>query len=124
MNGEYKQLQQERDQLAATVDRLRMQLMTLNDIAGEAMGDKSYDWHARATSATNGTYNLLRDTPEHSLARHDAELLRSFVDTVVPRIDAGGPNPIDEDLHHCEYTLYQERERIHNELSYWLEREQ
>ena len=39
-----------------------------------------------------------------------------LLDRIVPRIDAGGPNPIDEELHHCEYTLYRERERIHAEF--------
>jgi|DEB19_MinimDraft_3_1074340.scaffolds.fasta_scaffold242632_2 hypothetical protein len=39
-----------------------------------------------------------------------------LLDRIVPRIDAGGANPIDETLHHCEYTLYQERERIHAEF--------
>jgi hypothetical protein len=39
-----------------------------------------------------------------------------LLDMIVPRIDAGGANPLDETLHHCEYTLYQERERIHAEF--------
>lgn len=39
-----------------------------------------------------------------------------LLDRIVPRIDAGGPNPIDEETHHCEYTLYRERERIHAEF--------
>ena len=39
-----------------------------------------------------------------------------LLNRIVPRIDAGGPNPIDEQLHHCEYTLYRERERIHSEF--------
>lgn len=43
-----------------------------------------------------------------------------LLDRIVPRIDAGGANPIDETLHHCEYTLYQERERIHAEFGHVL----
>jgi len=39
-----------------------------------------------------------------------------LLNRIVPRIDAGGVNPIDETLHHCEYTLYSERERIHREF--------
>lgn len=39
---------------------------------------------------------------------------------IVPRIDAGGPNPLDEQLHHCEFTLYRERERIHSEFNLLL----
>jgi len=39
-----------------------------------------------------------------------------LLDRIVPRIDAGGATPIDETLHHCEYTLYRERERIHAEF--------
>lgn len=45
-----------------------------------------------------------------------------LLDRIVPRIDAGGANPIDETLHHCEYTLYQERERIHAEFKDVLSR--
>ena len=41
---------------------------------------------------------------------------KALLDRIVPRIDAGGPNPIDPELHHCEWTLYQERERIHAEF--------
>ena len=39
-----------------------------------------------------------------------------LLNRIVPRIDAGGVNPIDEVKHHCEYTLYRERERIHSEF--------
>lgn len=42
--------------------------------------------------------------------------MRELLNRVVPRIDAGGPNPIDPELHHCEYMLYRERERIHAEF--------
>ena len=31
----------------------------------------------------------------------------------IPRIDAGGPNPIDPVIHCCEFVLHLERERIH-----------
>jgi len=40
-----------------------------------------------------------------------------LLNRIVPRIDAGGVNPLDEVIHHCEYTLYRERERIHAEFS-------
>ena len=33
-----------------------------------------------------------------------------------PRIDPENPYPLDEVEHHCEYTLYQERERLHREI--------
>lgn len=46
-------------------------------------------------------------------AAHDAEVIERFLATEAPRIDAGGPNPIDPELHHCEWTLHQERERLH-----------
>lgn len=47
------------------------------------------------------------------LLRHDAEVIERFLSTEAPRIDAGGPNPIDPHLHHCEWALHQERERLH-----------
>ena len=40
-----------------------------------------------------------------------------LLNRIVPRIDAGGPNPIDPALHCCEWTLHKERDRIHNEFS-------
>ena len=40
-----------------------------------------------------------------------------LVDRIVPRIDAGGPNPINPDVHCCEWTLHKERERIHSEFA-------
>ena len=42
---------------------------------------------------------------------------KQLLDRVVPRLDAGGPNPINEVEHCCEWTLYRERERIHNEFA-------
>ena len=42
---------------------------------------------------------------------------KQLLDRVVPRLDAGGPNPIDEAEHCCEWTLYRERERIHAEFA-------
>lgn len=45
-----------------------------------------------------------------------AKEILDLLDRIVPRIDAGGPNPIDKELHHCEYTLHQERERVHAEF--------
>lgn len=42
---------------------------------------------------------------------------KQLLDRVVPRIDAGGPNPLDQSEHCCEWTLYCERERIHNEFA-------
>lgn len=45
-----------------------------------------------------------------------ADDVLGLLDMIVPRIDAGGANPINETLHHCEYTLYRERERIHAEF--------
>jgi hypothetical protein len=47
------------------------------------------------------------------MAAHDAEVIERFLATEAPHIDAGGPNPIDPDLHHCEWMLHQERERLH-----------
>ena len=48
------------------------------------------------------------------------EDMLKLLDRIVPRIDAGGANPLDETLHHCEYTLYRERERIHSEFRHVL----
>lgn len=45
-----------------------------------------------------------------------SDKIRELLNRIVPRLDAGGPNPIDPDLHHCEWALYQERERIHAEF--------
>ena len=45
------------------------------------------------------------------------EGFKALLDRIVPRLDAGGPNPIDPEIHHCEWTLYQERERIHAEFA-------
>ena len=58
------------------------------------------------------------------LERHVIRLddVLKLLDRIVPRIDAGGVNPIDEELHHCEYTLYRERERIHAEFADVLSR--
>ena len=44
-----------------------------------------------------------------------AEII-DLLNRIVPRIDAGGDVTLDEDLHHCEFTLYKERERIHSEF--------
>src|SRR5690554_1504346 len=41
----------------------------------------------------------------------------ALLNRIVPRIDAGGPNPIDPDIHCCEWTLHRERERIHAEFA-------
>jgi hypothetical protein len=40
-----------------------------------------------------------------------------LLNRIIPRIDAGGPNPIDPDIHCCEWTLHIERERIHAEFA-------
>lgn len=40
-----------------------------------------------------------------------------LLNRIIPRIDAGGPNPIDPDIHCCEWTLHRERERIHAEFA-------
>lgn len=40
-------------------------------------------------------------------------LTQLMVDTIIPAIDADG---LDEELHHCEYTLYRDRERIRRQL--------
>lgn len=34
-----------------------------------------------------------------------------------PRIDPNIPVPLDEEKHHCEHTLYLERERLHKLLA-------
>lgn len=46
-----------------------------------------------------------------------AQDVAGLVDRIVPRIDAGGPNPINPDVHCCEWTLHKERERIHAEFA-------
>lgn len=43
--------------------------------------------------------------------------VRELLERIVPRIDAGGVNPIDPELHHCEWAIYQERERINAEFA-------
>lgn len=73
-------LERERDQMKASIEVMRMQLMTVNDIAGESMGSKSYDWHVRATAAINKTYDLLRKTPEQHLAEHGAQVIEREIE--------------------------------------------
>lgn len=45
-----------------------------------------------------------------------SDKIRELLNRIVPRLDAGEPNPIDPKQHHCEWVLYQERERIHAEF--------
>jgi uncharacterized protein YceH (UPF0502 family) len=61
--------------------------------------------------------HVLRDSPAPQPAPTAAQDVEGLVDRIVPRIDAGGPNPINPDVHCCEWTLHRERERIHAEFA-------
>ena len=54
----------------------------------------------------------LRPGPTHEQKQEAREL----INRIVPRIDAGGANPIDPKLYCCEHRLHIERERIHAEF--------
>jgi len=92
------ELEQERDQLKAAVA-----------LAVDAF--KRYEMDVE-TYPTIEHISMMRNL-ESALAAHDAEVIARFLATEAPRIDAGGPNPIDPKLHHCEWALHQERERLH-----------
>ena len=61
----------------------------------------------------SGYKNLLAAAPQ----AHAAPDVVGLLNRIIPRIDAGGPNPIDPDIHCCEWTLHRERERIHAEFA-------
>lgn len=77
-----------------------------------------HPWHG------SGMFNLV-DSPHihactdcrHLLPTPAAPDVAGLLNRIVPRIDAGGPNPIDPALHCCEWTLHKERDRIHNEFA-------
>ena len=62
------------------------------------------------------SYGHLYTTPQPS-PTPAAPDVAGLLNRIVPRIDAGGPNPIDPALHCCEWTLHKERDRIHNEFA-------
>ncbi|SEG13892.1 hypothetical protein [Marinobacterium lutimaris] len=99
----------ERDRLKAAVEALRMQLMVVNDIAGEAIDTKSYDWNVRATNAVNSTYSLLKKTPEHSLAAHDAEVAENAIKALR---DWTRPLNTADGVHQVHYLNGAAREKI------------
>ena len=91
----------------------------------KAEADAFFEWDGEDRSLVTTTSCLL-------FAQHIAGLMqaraaqpapvvpegfKALLDRIVPRLDAGGPNPIDPEIHHCEWTLYQERERIHAEFA-------
>lgn len=78
-------------ELHAERDTLRQQLEAITDISSS---------YLRELEAANAQRDRL------------AGLLREKF----PRIDPEKPYPLDEAEHHCEYTLYQERERLHKEI--------
>jgi len=55
--------------------------------------------------------------PAQAVADGFVVIPAAWFDREIPRIDAGGANPITPDEHCCEFVLYQERERIHLALS-------
>lgn len=102
---------------------MKNETFTAERIKDEA--DTFFEWDGEDRSLVTTTSCLL-------FAQHIAGLIqdraaqpapvvpdgfKALLDRIVPRLDAGGPNPIDPELHHCEWTLYQERERIHAEFA-------
>lgn len=47
-------------------ETLKRHLMVMCDLVAEAMGDKSYDWQARAQSAVNRAHNLLKESGDEN----------------------------------------------------------
>jgi hypothetical protein len=45
------------------------------------------------------------------------EQLQELLDRIIPRID---PIGLDPEEHHCEHTLYLDRERIHKEFAAFI----
>lgn len=56
-------------------------------------------------------------------AAHGAGVLTSRLAREFPRIDPDNPKPLDEEVHCCETVLYRERERLHEALSLFREKQ-
>ena len=101
-----------RQQLAerdAEIERLRVQLLA---IFSAEPGRHNIEW-AKAMAATGNNEAHAKWRAAFDQRDKLAGLLREKF----PRIDPEKPYPLDEVEHHCEYTLYKERERLHREIN-------
>lgn len=95
-------------ELREECERLRVKLMT---IASAEPGRHNIEWaKAMAATGNNDAYAKWRE------AFDQRDKLAGLLREKFPRIDPENPYPLDEVEHHCEYTLYQERERLHREI--------
>lgn len=70
-----------------------------------------------AATVSRAAAALRARQPAQAVADGFVVIPAAWFDREIPRIDAGGANPITPDEHCCEWVLYQERERIHLALS-------
>lgn len=99
----------------AECERLRQQLAELRAqllaIASAEPRRHTIEWaKAMAATGNNEAYAKWRT------AFDQRDKLAGLLREKFPRIDPENPYPLDEVEHHCEYTLYQERERLHREI--------
>lgn len=112
----YKVLMNDYQHLAASYESLVRQQAPAESTTSDKYRAELYDevWErARSMGYSNVTDALAQLERQQAPAEDVAGLLNR----IIPRIDAGGPNPIDQDIHCCEWTLHRERERIHAEFA-------
>ena len=91
----------ERDELAAHAEFLTG---ALNEVLNKFAGNDSLHYYMNAINSTRAA----------SLLLHDAGVLEEFLAKEAPRLN---PEGLDLAAHHCEHTLYVERERLHESVA-------
>lgn len=86
-------------------------------VSGDDMSAGDYKARCAVLEAELANHKRLQAETERLQAEAASARIVELLNRIVPRIDAGGPNPIDPDMHHCEWTLHRERERIHAEFA-------
>ena len=90
--------------------------MVLHDDAQRAIAELRRDLALSKAAYEAAERDHSEAAAERDTLRQQREKLAGLLREKFPRIDPENPYPLDEVEHHCEYTLYQERERLHREI--------
>ena len=109
-----------RQQLAerdAEIERLSMQLAACGVVALANTPESAGEARQMHPDYMSASCSDVADAVDREMAlRQQRDKLAGLLREKFPRIDPEKPYPMDEVEHHCEYTLYQERERLHREI--------